>query len=210
MGQLQSDYSDQLKTDSFEEDRLYIPPEILVKIFSYLNTVNRGRVAQVCRAWRDITYVPTLWRHDEISRPSPVSLFSSYLRRGMHQIKSPVEPFDRTKWARQVQAFTSYCSRNRITHEPIGPCRDQPRSARWMYQHNNGWVTHLEVVKTTSKSVRSLTVRYTKWLSFSSIFLVITHECSYLVKLCIVNCIQRTTIEGHDFWKALRNLMQLT
>jgi len=208
MGQHQSHLLTKHKTGShvdYLEEDLYVPPEILVKVFSYLNVRCRGRAAQVCRAWRDIVYVPVLWRNDEVSRLSSATLFESYMFRGIRKVRSPAEPFDREKWARQVGAFSSYRSRHKATSEPVEISLDL--LGERMNSRTDASLVNL--LKLTSNSIRSLTVRYTKKISFKAIVIVVASECTNLVKLCIVNCMQRTSVDGNDFWKAMRNLRQL-
>uniref|UniRef100_A0A673GES3 F-box/LRR-repeat protein 14-like n=1 Tax=Sinocyclocheilus rhinocerous TaxID=307959 RepID=A0A673GES3_9TELE len=41
-------------------------PEILAMIFNYLDVKGKGRVAQVCMAWRDASY------HKSDAQPEPV------------------------------------------------------------------------------------------------------------------------------------------
>uniref|UniRef100_A0A3Q3LRP3 F-box domain-containing protein n=1 Tax=Labrus bergylta TaxID=56723 RepID=A0A3Q3LRP3_9LABR len=41
-------------------------PEILAIIFSYLEVKDKGRVAQVCAAWRDASYHKSVWRGSHI------------------------------------------------------------------------------------------------------------------------------------------------
>lgn len=77
-------------------------PEILAHIFSYLDIRDRGRVSQVCLAWRDAAYHRSVWRGVEarlhLRRQAP-TLFSSLVRRGIKRVqvlslkKSPGEVF---------------------------------------------------------------------------------------------------------------------
>ncbi|KAG7281889.1 hypothetical protein CRUP_031138 [Coryphaenoides rupestris] len=46
-------------------------PEILAIIFSYLEVKDKGRVAQVCAAWRDASYHKSVWRGVEAKAASP-------------------------------------------------------------------------------------------------------------------------------------------
>lgn len=68
--------------------RLY--PEILAIIFSYLEVRDKGRVAQVCAAWRDAAYRKSVWRGVEaklhLRRANP-SLFASLVRRGIKRVQ---------------------------------------------------------------------------------------------------------------------------
>ncbi|KAL0278974.1 UNVERIFIED_CONTAM: hypothetical protein PYX00_000632 [Menopon gallinae] len=66
-------------------------PEILALIFSYLGVRDKGRVAQVCVAWRDASYMKSVWRGVEAKlhlRRSNPSLFSSLVRRGIRRVQS--------------------------------------------------------------------------------------------------------------------------
>ncbi|KAI5644680.1 f-box domain-containing protein [Phthorimaea operculella] len=68
--------------------RLY--PELLALIFERLPVMDRGRAAQVCRAWRDAAERRSVWRGVEASlhlrRPAPV-LFQSLARRGVRKLQ---------------------------------------------------------------------------------------------------------------------------
>ncbi|XP_064606275.1 F-box/LRR-repeat protein 14-like [Liolophura sinensis] len=65
-------------------------PEILAIIFSYLDVRDKGRVAQVCVAWRNATYNRIVWRGVEaklhLRRANP-SLFPSLVKRGIRKIQ---------------------------------------------------------------------------------------------------------------------------
>jgi len=65
-------------------------PEILAIIFSYLDTRDKGRVAQVCTSWRDAAYHKSVWRGVEaklhLRRANP-SLFSSLVKRGIKRVQ---------------------------------------------------------------------------------------------------------------------------
>lgn len=208
MGQLQSNfvgkYDDRTESDTeSSEESIYVPPEILVKVFSYLNVRSRGRAAQVCRAWRDIAYVPSLWRDVEVSQLSPATLFDIYLRRGIRRVKSPAEPFDRENWAQQVSDFALYRSRHKVDQVEI----NLDLMGELIYSRTD--VSLVKLLKKTSKSIKSLTIRYSKKDSFRPILVVVAKDCTNLVKLCLVNCLQRGSIDGHLFWNALRNLRKL-
>ncbi|KAK1789963.1 hypothetical protein P4O66_002284 [Electrophorus voltai] len=65
-------------------------PEILAMIFSYLDVRDKGRVAQVCTAWRDASYHKSVWRGVEaklhLRRANP-SLFPSLQARGIRRVQ---------------------------------------------------------------------------------------------------------------------------
>ncbi|KAK3535092.1 hypothetical protein QTP70_003927 [Hemibagrus guttatus] len=65
-------------------------PEILAMIFSYLDVKGKGRVAQVCVAWRDASYHKSVWRGVEaklhLRRANP-SLFPSLQSRGIKKVQ---------------------------------------------------------------------------------------------------------------------------
>uniref|UniRef100_W5LUE0 F-box/LRR-repeat protein 14 n=1 Tax=Astyanax mexicanus TaxID=7994 RepID=W5LUE0_ASTMX len=65
-------------------------PEILAMIFSYLDVRDKGRVAQVCAAWRDASYHKSVWRGVEaklhLRRANP-SLFPSLQARGIRRVQ---------------------------------------------------------------------------------------------------------------------------
>ena len=64
-------------------------PEILTKIFSYLDVRDKGRVCRVCVAWRDAAYNRAVWRGVEaklyLIRPNPF-LFPSFEKRGIRKV----------------------------------------------------------------------------------------------------------------------------
>lgn len=65
-------------------------PEILAIIFGYLEVRDKGRVAQVCSAWRDAAYHKSVWRGVEAKlhlRRASSSLFSSLVRRGIKRVQ---------------------------------------------------------------------------------------------------------------------------
>lgn len=68
--------------------RLY--PELLALIFERLPVRDRGRAAQVCRAWRDAADRRSVWRGVEaalhLRKPAPV-LFASLARRGVRRLQ---------------------------------------------------------------------------------------------------------------------------
>ncbi|KAF7284365.1 hypothetical protein GWI33_022153 [Rhynchophorus ferrugineus] len=65
-------------------------PEILSIIFSYLDVRDKGRVAQVCTAWRDAAYQKSVWRGVvaklHLRRANP-SLFTSLVKRGIKKVQ---------------------------------------------------------------------------------------------------------------------------
>ena len=40
-----------------------LPRKCAIEIFSYLDLIDLGRCAQVCRAWKVISGAPSLWSH---------------------------------------------------------------------------------------------------------------------------------------------------
>lgn len=67
-------------------------PEILTIIFGYLDVKDKGRVCQVCVAWRDAAYNRRMWRgvvaklHLKRSNPS-LTLFPSLVKRGIRKVQ---------------------------------------------------------------------------------------------------------------------------
>lgn len=65
-------------------------PEILAIIFSYLDARDKGRVAQVCSAWREAAYNRFVWRGVQarlhLRRSNPF-LFPSLAKRGIRKIR---------------------------------------------------------------------------------------------------------------------------
>ena len=65
-------------------------PEILTIIFTYLDVKDKGRVSQVCVAWRDAAYNRRVWRGVtaklHLKRANP-SLFQSLVKRGVRNIQ---------------------------------------------------------------------------------------------------------------------------
>ncbi|XP_040073512.2 F-box/LRR-repeat protein 14-like [Ixodes scapularis] len=73
---------------SHSNGRLY--PEVLRLIFCYLDVPDRGRVAQVCRDWRDVADDRCVWSGVEAKLRLPdvsPTLYSSLNRRGIGRIK---------------------------------------------------------------------------------------------------------------------------
>jgi len=216
MGQIQSAFRSKLseqsvsasetcEADDVSYEEIYVPPEILVKAFSYLDVRSRGRAAQVCRCWREIAYVPTLWRDVEVSRLSPASLIGYYLCRGIRRIESPAEPFDWEKWAGQVSAFMSH---HRNMHESSdGVEISLDLMCEHVYQKSNKALVNL--LTSTSSSLRSLTVRYSGEESCRSILAVVTEKCTNLVRFCLVDCLESESFDAVEFWNALRALKRL-
>lgn len=65
-------------------------PEVLVMIFCHLDVKDKGRVAQVCKKWRDAAYSRMVWRGDTAKlhlRRSNPSLFPSLVKRGIRRIQ---------------------------------------------------------------------------------------------------------------------------
>ena len=65
-------------------------PEILTIIFCYLELRDKGRVAQVCRKWRDAAYAKCVWRSTQARlhfRRSTHYLFPSLAARGIRKIR---------------------------------------------------------------------------------------------------------------------------
>lgn len=65
-------------------------PEILTIIFCYLDLRDKGRVAQVCRRWRDAAYAKCVWRSTQARlhfRRSTNYLFPSLAARGIRKIR---------------------------------------------------------------------------------------------------------------------------
>ncbi|XP_041460659.1 F-box/LRR-repeat protein 14-like [Lytechinus pictus] len=65
-------------------------PEVLALIFGYLDVRDKGRAAQVCRAWRDASYHRSVWRGVEAKlhlRRSNPSLFPSLVSRGIKRVQ---------------------------------------------------------------------------------------------------------------------------
>lgn len=65
-------------------------PEILAIIFRYLDVREKGRAAQVCRAWREAAYHRSVWRGVEAKlhlRKTNSSLFPSLVTRGIRHIQ---------------------------------------------------------------------------------------------------------------------------
>jgi len=68
-------------------DNLY--PEILCMIFSHLNVLGKGRVAQVSSKWRDAAYSKSVWKGCRAKfhlRQSNPALFSSLFARGITRV----------------------------------------------------------------------------------------------------------------------------
>ncbi|XP_078488406.1 F-box and leucine-rich repeat protein 13-like [Ciona intestinalis] len=62
------DTEDGLPTDTFRDDISLLPRKCAIQIFSFLDLMDLGRCARVCRAWKVITGAPTLWSHLNFSK----------------------------------------------------------------------------------------------------------------------------------------------
>lgn len=65
-------------------------PEILTIIFCYLDLRDKGRVAQVCRRWRDAAYAKCVWKSTQARlhfRRSSHHLFPSLATRGIRKVR---------------------------------------------------------------------------------------------------------------------------
>uniref|UniRef100_H2Z1H4 F-box domain-containing protein n=1 Tax=Ciona savignyi TaxID=51511 RepID=H2Z1H4_CIOSA len=69
-GELDEDFQteDGIPTDNYRDDISLLPRKAAIKIFSYLDLMDLGRCARVCRAWKVITGAPSLWSHLNFSR----------------------------------------------------------------------------------------------------------------------------------------------
>lgn len=85
-----------------------VPPEILVRVFEYLDVRGKGRVAQVCRTWRDVARLPSVWKDVEVNRLSPASIFDDYLRCGICRIMLDANRFNSQKLAEEINEFLSH------------------------------------------------------------------------------------------------------
>ncbi|PIK40287.1 putative F-box/LRR-repeat protein 14-like [Apostichopus japonicus] len=74
-----------------KEHVAFLLPEILAIIFSYLDVADKGRAAQVCRAWRDTLYHRSIWRGVEaklhLKRSPNTSMFYSLVTRGITKVQ---------------------------------------------------------------------------------------------------------------------------
>lgn len=80
----------QVETDPDKTHISCLYPEILAIIFSYLDVRDKGRVAQVCTAWRDAAYHKSVWRGVEAKlhlRRASSSLFASLVKRGIKRVQ---------------------------------------------------------------------------------------------------------------------------
>lgn len=89
---LQRDAEEEEQVD-YDPDQTHISslyPEILAIIFGFLEVRDKGRVAQVCTAWRDAAYHKSVWRGVEaklhLRRANP-SLFASLVKRGIRRVQ---------------------------------------------------------------------------------------------------------------------------
>ncbi|CAH1365025.1 hypothetical protein MTP99_001337 [Tenebrio molitor] len=90
---LQRPFEEEDQTEEYDQGKTHISclyPEILAIIFSYLDVRDKGRVAQVCTAWRDAAYHKSVWRGVEaklhLRRANP-SLFASLVKRGIKRVQ---------------------------------------------------------------------------------------------------------------------------
>lgn len=89
----------QVETDPDKTHISCLYPEILAIIFSYLDVRDKGRVAQVCTAWRDAAYHKSVWRGVEAKlhlRRANSSLFASLVKRGIKRVQVLSMRIDKT------------------------------------------------------------------------------------------------------------------
>lgn len=104
------------------ESIIRLPPEVLTKVFSYLNTADKKRVASVSKIWREVLYSPCLWRGVCVTLPlySPVGakpMLASIVRRGINRIKvvDYTESKSRTLSLAEIMPYVKYLTlQNRI------------------------------------------------------------------------------------------------
>ena len=86
-------------------------PDVLAKIFCLLEVRYKGRATQVCRAWRDVAYIPSVWRDVEVSKLSPASLVDIYVQRGIRRIRFPPASSNINTWLLDLRHFLAHCDR---------------------------------------------------------------------------------------------------
>ena len=182
-----------------------IPQEILLRVFKYLDVRSKGRAAQVCRTWRDIAYVRSVWEDVEVSRLWPKSLFDVYLSRGIHRIQVSTAPVPGRKLLRNMKDFISHRFRAQLTSAD-----DLEISLTLEGAYNTAKIDRSldQLLHMTSQSLRSLTLVSCRL----TIINMIISECQNLVELSmrsVTDCPDLMESGRDAFWIALRDLRQL-
>jgi len=174
----------------------WLLPDVLATVFYMLDVRCKGRAAQVCRAWRDVVYIPRVWRDVQVSRLSPASLVDIYVQRGIRRIKSLTTPTD--TWLQDLEYFLAHCERM-VFVESIDLSDN--------ISLTNGRAAGL--LKMTMKSLRTLNLGYCSQLRINFVE-VIADECPNLARLQLEACFQSDQpLDGNYVWKYLSKLSRL-
>jgi F-box and leucine-rich repeat protein 14 len=167
-----------------------LSPELLAHVFAYLSVPNKGRAAQVCRAWRDAAYIPSVWRGVEVSRLSPASLLDIYEQRCIRRIRPPYN--SSREW---IEELADVLPRIKVESLDLIGCG---------YMANDLCMT---LLKLTSKSLTTLRLCH----CWSTSFEIIAEECPNLVELVLDRCFPNDfgCIDARKSWRALRKLPRL-
>ena len=182
-------------------------PEILVTVFECLDVRSKGRAAQVCRTWRDVAYIHSVWKNVEISRLSPSSLFEVYLSRGMRRIQSPAHlPNNASieEWFQQVADFSMFC--DGVAEVTI--------NIELSCSFNNFTAESLATVTRATPASRITSIKLTEcWCVSNSFFVTIAESCPNLTVLILFNTLYRVgfynVLDGEPVWNALIKLRKL-
>jgi len=172
----------------------WLLPDVLATVFYMLDVRCKGRAAQVCRAWRDVVYIPRVWRDVQVSRLSPASLVDIYVQRGIRRIKSPENPTD--AWLQDLEYFLALCDQM-VESMNLSGC------ISLTYGRAAG------LLKITSKSLRALNLGRCSQLP-KYLVEVIADECPNLARLQLEACFQADQpLDGNYVWKYLSKLSRL-
>jgi len=189
-------------------DIFTLPPEILTKIFEYLDVHSKCRAATVCKVWRDIAAIPSVWKEVEVSRLLPLSLFDAYVFRGIRRIRSPTNQFDVVEWVRHLDDFLSY----RRELPTLATAAIEIRVDLRDVDNSITDTTLIRLLTCSSDSLHSLVLQQCGQITIGCIDVICT-ECPNLVKLGLRDCFMNSTFQleygGHFFWNAVRKLKRL-
>jgi len=182
-----------------------LSPEILFTVFQCLDVRSKGRAAQVCRTWREVIYIPGVWKNVEVHRLSPASLFDVYLSRGIHRIKSPSHlPNARlNEWLSQVDDFVSHSETPAIMISIHCSCT-----------FNNFTADSLDtLLRAPSSSLITSIFLSESWCVSNSFFVLVAKACSNLVDLKLLKTVFEVsfdnTLDSQTVWTALGELRKL-
>ena len=184
---------------------LMLPPEILIRIFLFLDVRSKCRVARVCREWSDIADIRSVWKDVEVSRLSPSSMCLAYVQRGIRRIRSPANPFDIVEWRQQLVGFLSHRRELSITPTEVEISLD-------LMDVDNSITNEslIGLLTCSSDSLHSLLLQQCRHITIECID-VIGAKCPNLTTFGLKDCFGNSAFldRGHFFWNALSKMTRL-